>query len=27
VRGWIRGFEAAGGRTAKHFEREDVVRR
>jgi len=25
VRGWIQGFEAAGGRTAKHFEREDVI--
>jgi len=25
VRGWIRGFEEAGGRSAKHFEREDVI--
>ena len=22
---WVRGFEAAGGRSIKHFEREDVV--
>lgn len=25
VQGWIRSFEASGGRTGKHFEREDVV--
>jgi transglutaminase-like putative cysteine protease len=25
VRGWIRTFEASGGRSGKHFEREDVV--
>jgi transglutaminase-like putative cysteine protease len=24
VRGWIRDFEATGGRSVKHFEREDV---